>query len=173
MCLLMLSWFFFIFSDNSIFALLAVTTTTKKLGLTVSLYPWAGYQFNSTAPTGSWNCRDTIGVCLLITNVEVIKKFQNKCFKTSFLPFLLPWTGLHPLTPSCGFEWWPPQQTGYITKLIPHPTHFNPEDGGNMFLWNTHIHPQGYRLQSRRPQSEASIQPPNLYTIIWHLLASK
>jgi hypothetical protein len=61
-------------------AFLGVTKTRKKLGLIFSLYPWAGYQFNSTAPTSSLYCQDATGFCLLNTNLELIKKFQNKCF---------------------------------------------------------------------------------------------
>jgi hypothetical protein len=37
-----------------------------------------------------------------------------------------------------------------ITKPIPHPTHFNPEEGGNMFLQNVGIHLEGFTVSHHR-----------------------
>jgi hypothetical protein len=42
-----------------------------------------------------------------------------------------------------------------IHKPISEPTHFNPGDGGSMFLQNTGIHPQNYKVsQPSTPQSQ-------------------
>jgi hypothetical protein len=62
---------------------------------------------------------------------------------------------------SCPF----PLHPAYITDPIPHPTHFNPDDGGNMFLWNISIRLQGYTVS--QPQSEQS--PPSKSQNLWNL----
>jgi hypothetical protein len=40
----------------------------------------------------------------------------------------------HFLTPFYGFERQPSSPFAYVTELAPYLTHFNPEDGGSMFL---------------------------------------
>jgi hypothetical protein len=57
-------------------------------------------------------------------------------------------------------------QPDYIYQPIPYPTHFNREDGGNVFLWNIGIRLPDYVVsQPRRPQSEQAPpwKPQNFY----------
>jgi hypothetical protein len=83
----------------------------------------------------------------------------------SYSPFPLAQIGFHFCTPSHGSEWPSSFQADYITEPIPQPTHFNPADGGSVFLWSVGICLQNYTvLQFGRPKSVQSPlwKPQNL-----------
>lgn len=74
--------------------------------------------------------------------------------KAVFLPSIR--TEPSSITSSYHMSLQPPSlQTTYITQLIPHPTGFNPKDGGSIYLQNVSIHLQDHSVsQLIRQQSE-------------------